>query len=89
MKTKVLLCLLAGIFTFSLPVFAQVATRTGSIYGKIIDDKGASLPGVAITLQSEQIPAQTATSGASGGFRFANLPPGVYSVNFSIEGFTQ
>ena len=35
------------------------------------------------------IPAQTATSGPSGGFRFANLPPGVYSVNFAIEGFTE
>ena len=35
------------------------------------------------------IPAQTATSGPSGGFRFANLPPGAYSVNFSIEGFTE
>ena len=74
---------------FTLPVFAQVATKTGSIYGKTVDDKGAPLPGVLITLESNEIPTQTATSGASGGFRFANLPPGIYSVNFSIEGFTE
>jgi hypothetical protein len=89
MRNKVLLAFVAGLLAFTIPVFAQVATRTGSIYGKVVDDKGAPLPGVSITLESTQIPAQTATSGASGGFRFANLPPGIYSVNFAIEGFTE
>jgi hypothetical protein len=77
------------LIAFTLPVLAQVATKTGSIYGKVNDEKGAALPGVIITLESTQIPPQTATSGASGGFRFANLPPGVYSVNFAIEGFSE
>ena len=63
--------------------------KTGSIYGKTLDDKGAPLPGVSVTLESTEIPPQTATSGASGGFRFADLPPGTYSVNFAIEGFTE
>src|SRR5262245_48345012 len=89
MRNKVLLALVVGILAFTLPVFSQVATKTGSIYGKIVDDKGAPLPGVSITLESDVIPAQAATSGPSGGFRFANLPPGAYSVNFSIEGFTE
>src|SRR5262245_35428038 len=74
---------------FALAAQAQVALKTGSIYGKITDDKGAPLPGVNLTLESDVIPAQAATSGPSGGFRFANLPPGAYSVNFSIEGFTE
>jgi len=89
MRNKLLLSLVVGILAFTLPVFAQVATKTGSIYGKVIDDKGAPLPGVSITLESETIPSQTAQSGPSGGFRFANLPPGTFSVNFSIEGFTE
>jgi hypothetical protein len=88
MRNKVLLTLVV-VLAFTLPVFSQVATKTGSIYGKVIDDKGSPLPGVSITLESNVIPTQTATSGASGGFRFANLPPGIYSVNFSIEGFTE
>ena len=83
------LVMAALIFAFSVPVFAQVETRAGSIYGKVVDDKGAPLPGVNVTLESDVIPAQTATSGPSGGFRFANLPPGQYSVTFSIEGFTE
>ncbi|MCI0617424.1 TonB-dependent receptor, partial [bacterium] len=89
MRNKILLALVVGILAFTIPVFSQVATKTGSIYGKTIDDKGGPLPGVSITLESDVIPTQTASSGASGGFRFANLPPGTYSVNFSIEGFTE
>lgn len=89
MRNRILLALVVGILAFTLPVFSQVATKTGSIYGKVVDDKGAPLPGVSITLESDVIPAQTATSGPSGGFRYANLPPGMYSVNFSIEGFTE
>ncbi|HSE42519.1 MAG TPA: TonB-dependent receptor [Acidobacteriota bacterium] len=88
MRNKILLALVVAL-AFTVPVFAQVALKTGSIYGKTVDDKGAPLPGVSITLESDVIPTQTATSGASGGFRFANLPPGTYSVNFSIEGFTE
>jgi len=89
MRNKILLALVAGFLAFTFPVYAQMGTQTGSIYGKVIDDKGAPLPGVSITLESDVIPSQTASSGPSGGFRFANLPPGNYSVNFSIEGFTE
>lgn len=89
MRNKLLLALVVGILAFTLPVFAQVTAKTGSIYGKVVDDKGAPLPGVSITLESDVIPSQTAGSGPSGGFRFANLPPGTYAVNFSIEGFTE
>jgi hypothetical protein len=39
MKKIGILCLVA-VIAFSLPVFAQVTTKTGSIYGKEIDDKG-------------------------------------------------
>ncbi len=89
MRNKLLLALVVGILAFTIPAFSQVATKTGSIYGKTIDDKGAPLPGVSVTLESTEIPPQTATTGPSGGFRFAALPPGIYSVNFAIEGFTE
>ena len=91
MKTKWFLLMALGLLVvvYTLPVSAQIATKTGSIYGKVLDDKGAPLPGVTVTLESSEIPAQTATSGPSGGFRFANLPPAVYSVNFAIEGFAE
>ena len=84
-----ILFLATTLVLLSISAFAQIATKTGSVYGKVTDTKGAALPGVTVTLESEVMPVQTAMSGPSGGFRFANLPPGVYSANFSIEGFTE
>ena len=78
-----------GFLVLAVSAFAQVSTYTGTIFGKVIDDTGKPLPGVTVTLESSLIPTQTATTQASGGFRFANLPPGSYSVNCSMEGFTE
>jgi len=89
MKFKYLLLLAACVLAFVSPAFSQVGTKTGSIYGKVVDDKGAPLPGVSVTLESSLIPTQTATTGPSGGFRFANLPPGAYSATFTLQGFTE
>jgi hypothetical protein len=89
MIKKVLLLLIAGLLISTGFVFAQVATRTGSIYGRVIDDKGAPLPGVTVTLESTQVPSQVASTGSNGGFRFANLPPAQYSLVFALEGFTE
>jgi hypothetical protein len=89
MRSKFLFFLVMAVLAFTLPVFAQVATRSGNIQGTVVDEKGSPLPGVVVTLESPEIPAQTATTGATGSYRFANLQPGVYSVNFSLEGFTE
>ena len=89
MKFKYLFLIVAALALVTAPVFAQVATKTGSVYGKVLDDKKNPLPGVTVTLESSLIPSQTATTGSTGGFRFANLPPGTYSLNFSLEGFTE
>ncbi|MCI0601428.1 carboxypeptidase-like regulatory domain-containing protein, partial [bacterium] len=91
MKLKWFVLVAVPLFVLALAfsASAQVATKAGSVFGKVTDDKGAPLPGVSITLESTQIQPQTATSGPTGGFRFANLPPGTYAVTFSIEGFTE
>ncbi|MCI0415418.1 TonB-dependent receptor [bacterium] len=89
MKLKTFLVTIALLAVAAAPVLAQVSTRAGSIYGKVNDDKGQPLPGVTITLESTEIQPQTSTTGPAGGFRFANLPPGMYSATFSIEGFTE
>ncbi|MCI0442849.1 carboxypeptidase regulatory-like domain-containing protein, partial [bacterium] len=60
----------------------------GSIYGIVSDDKNSPLPGVSVTLQSNVAPSSTATTGPAGQYRFANLTPGTYSLDFAIEGFT-
>jgi Carboxypeptidase regulatory-like domain/TonB-dependent Receptor Plug Domain len=87
MKKKSLITIL--FLVVASPLFAQVSTRTGSIFGRVVDEKGAPIPGVTVTLESAAIQPQIATTGPTGGFRFANLPPSTYSVTFSLEGFTE
>ena len=81
--------LLAPILLFPLVLQAQIATKTGSIYGKVIDFQKTALSGVSVTLESNVIPTQVATTGSSGSFRFTNLPPGIYSVTFTLAGFAE
>ena len=53
----------------------------GTIAGKTRDESGGALPGVTVTLTSEQKGVQrTETTDASGSFTFALLPPGTYTV---------
>ena len=92
MRNKFIFILVAAVFVCVLAdsAFAQVSTRAGAIFGRVQDDKGAPLPGVNTTLECTSIGApQSATTGPTGGFRFANIPPGVCSVTFALEGFTE
>jgi|GEM_PF-6277707 len=89
MNGKFFLLLIAAIMILISPVFAQVELKTGSIYGLVIDEQEAPLPGVLIKLESDVTTAQTATTGSNGSFRFANLPPATYSALFSLQGFTE
>jgi len=75
------LCTLAA-----LPTFAQ--RTTGSIVGTIADDTGALLPGVTVSIKGDAIVGvQTDVSNEKGFYRFAALPPGVYSLSYTLSGF--
>lgn len=62
---------------------------TGSIKGTVKDDEGAVIPGVTVELKSPALIGgpQSTTTSVRGFFRFANLPPGIYELTFSMEGF--
>ncbi|MFQ6038864.1 MAG: carboxypeptidase regulatory-like domain-containing protein, partial [Candidatus Aminicenantales bacterium] len=65
------------------------AIETGEIKGKVVDEKGAPLPGVAITARSPNLQgARTAFSSPEGDFYFPLLPVGRYTLSFRLEGFT-
>jgi hypothetical protein len=56
----------------------------------VTDGTGAVLPGVTVTLTSPAlITPQTSVTGGTGAYRFPNIPIGVYTVTFEIEGFTR
>lgn len=64
-------------------------TQTGYINGKVTDEEGQPLPGVAVTIKSPALilPQMDMVTTASGTFRFPGLPPGLYTVTFQLTGF--
>jgi len=72
-------------------LFSQVAwaQTTGSIRGRAVDADGQALPGVTVVVGGELLGSaqRTAVTGATGGFMFAALPIGTYSVTANLDGF--
>ena len=68
---------------------AGAQVQTGSILVRVVDDQGAAVPGVAITLTSPVLVAgsMTGVTDASGTNRFPALQPGVYNVKVELQGF--
>ena len=70
-----------------LPALAAAQTNVGQITGRVTDRSGAALPGAAVTATSEQTGlAQTAATEAAGGYVFASLPAGVYTLRVELSG---
>jgi hypothetical protein len=69
--------------------FAQGgAGSTGSIQGEVLDDTGAVLPGVTVTLSgTDMLGTQTSTTNAQGHYRFLGVPAGTYQLVFEMAGF--
>ena len=79
---------LACVLAVSLPGFAQ--EQTGTIEGVVKDSSGAILPGVSVELTNttRHTVAGTATTDASGRYRFVGLLPGKYEATAKLQGFT-
>jgi hypothetical protein len=67
---------------------ARAQRTTGTIVGTVADASGGALPGVTVTLKGEAVVGtQTSVTNAGGFFRFAALPPGEYTLTYSLTGF--
>ena len=81
----VLLLLLALV-----PAFAAAQGQSGSIAGVVKDATGAVLPGVTVEVSSPALIEKTrsAVSDGSGAYKIVDLPPGTYTVTFTLTGFS-
>ena len=61
-----------------------------SVAGVVRDASGAVLPGVTVEAASPALieKVRTAVSDGAGQYRLENLPPGVYTVTYTLPGFT-
>ena len=73
----------------SLLVLSLEARAQGSIAGAVKDPSGAVLPGVTVEAASPALIEQsrTAITDSNGNYRIVDLPPGSYSVTFTLTGF--
>src|SRR5262245_54995710 len=67
---------------------ASAQVPTGTISGRVTDSSGGVLPGVTVTASSPNLqgPREAVTS-ASGDYALPLLPPGAYTLEFSLTGF--
>jgi hypothetical protein len=70
-----------------LPVLAQAQA---TVAGTVRDSSGAVLPGVTVEAASPVLieKVRTAVTDNSGQYRIAGLLPGIYTLTFSLSGFT-
>src|SRR6201999_4237905 len=63
---------------------------TGSIAGNVKDTTGGALPGVTVEVSSPALieKVRTAVTDDQGNYKITELRPGVYSVTFTLGGFS-
>jgi hypothetical protein len=83
-----LILLVGALLLVSTPIRAQQAQAT--ITGVVRDASGAVLPGVTVEATSEVLieKVRSAVSDGTGQYRIVNLPPGTYTVTFTLTGFS-
>ena len=83
---KSLLTLLMWVFLVPAAALAQDATITGFVR----DSSGAVLPGVTVEASSPALieKSRVVTTDGSGQYRIVSLRPGVYTVTFTLAGFS-
>ena len=66
------------------------AAHAQSISGTVRDESGAILPGVTVEAASPALieKTRTAVTDSSGQYRIVSLSPGIYTVTFSLPGFS-
>ncbi len=78
----------ALIVLFTLALILRAQTPLGTVTGLAADPSGGAVPGVAITLTSQETGVKrTASTNGAGLYSFPDLPPGTYRLNADASGF--
>jgi carboxypeptidase family protein len=88
MRRLLVLAVVVGslLFGAAAPLFAQQGTS--DIGGKVTDEQGAVLPGVAVVITNEETGAvREITTGADGSYHASQLIPGRYRVTAKLASF--
>src|SRR5919201_5335322 len=80
----------AAVVALAILAAPAVASAQASIASTVRDTSGALLPGVTVEASSPALieRVRTAVSDGAGQYRIENLRPGVYTVRFTLAGFS-
>jgi Carboxypeptidase regulatory-like domain len=84
---KFAMLLVCALLVSAATLFAQ--ETTAGLQGTVKDASGAVVKGAEVTVKGNALLGEkTARTDTNGYYRFANLPPGTYSVGVKAEGFS-
>ncbi|MGH9239761.1 MAG: carboxypeptidase regulatory-like domain-containing protein [Vicinamibacterales bacterium] len=74
----------------ALVLLPSISFAQGILTGTVRDPQGSIIPGVTVEASSGALieKTRTAVTDASGQYRIIELPPGIYTLTFSIPGFS-
>src|SRR5882762_9495654 len=80
----------AVVFALALLLAPHTAVAQSAIAGIVKDTSGAVLPGVTVEAASPALIEKTraVVTDGSGAYKILDLRPGVYSITFSLQGFS-
>ena len=76
---------LAAALMFLWLARSTAAQPVAQVVGSIVDQTGAALPGVRVTIRGAAV--RMADTGAAGDFAFSDLPEGDYEISAELSGF--
>jgi Carboxypeptidase regulatory-like domain len=84
------LCVLAALgLLFLMPMAGLAQETTGGLQGTVKDPSGAVVPNARVALKgASSVGNKEIDADSSGYYRFANLPPGPYTITVTAKGFT-
>ena len=86
LRTLRVVAIVLLVSVLAAPAWAQV--QTGSILVKVVDDQGAAIPGVTVTVTSPVLPQPlVGVTDSAGTKNFTSLTVGTYSVKSTLSGF--
>jgi hypothetical protein len=88
MRTTRVLVAIAVLLAWTIPAAAQTQITTSVIEGVVVDASAAVLPGVTVEVRNADTNfARTLVTDRDGRFVALQLPPGRYTVTFTLPGF--
>ena len=67
---------------------ASAQATSGTITGRVIDNQNLAVPGVTVTVEGPNLQgALSAVTSENGDYILPQLPPGTYTVTFTLSGF--